>query len=554
MADRRARRDEEAPAEAAPADDKILPLRERPADTARARQPAATPAPTATAEPAAAAPARKSGGAGCCSPSAPSSRSIVGLFLYLSGGRYVTTDNAYVQADKLNVATDVSGIVAEIAVRENQRVKTAPCSSASTTSRSASRSPAPRRSSAPCATRSRRCRRPIARPSRRSSRRRPTSSSTDDHSSASRAVEARRRRAGRRRPGEARPRRRAGARAGRRAPGRGRARPARRQRRLAPSRIIRAIARRRPTSTRRSATSTARRSPRRCPASWRTSMRCRSASICRPVRRRSASSPPTTSGSTPIRRRPISPSLQPGNTAEVAVDAYPGREWPASVESISPATGAEFSVLPGAERLGQLGEGGAARAGAAEGRGAGGRAAAALGHERRGRRSTPGTSARCTISSRRSRHWVGALSDGRRRRAPPRRAHGLRDAGDDHAGARHHHRQRRPALHAGLALGDPGPDQLGADVLHRRRRDHDAGDRACSPRASAASGCSSSPSPASPAPRCCAASRSPSSRWCCSACCRASSARRSCRCRSPSCSTAIRARSTARRWRCGASA
>ena len=48
---------------------------------------------------------------------------VAGLYFYLSGGRYVSTDNAYVRADKLNVATDVSGIVAAIAVTENQRVE-----------------------------------------------------------------------------------------------------------------------------------------------------------------------------------------------------------------------------------------------------------------------------------------------------------------------------------------------------------------------------------------------------------------------------------------------
>jgi len=45
------------------------------------------------------------------------------LFSYLAGGRYVTTDNAYVQVGKANVSTDVAGNVAEIAVRNNQRVK-----------------------------------------------------------------------------------------------------------------------------------------------------------------------------------------------------------------------------------------------------------------------------------------------------------------------------------------------------------------------------------------------------------------------------------------------
>ena len=41
---------------------------------------------------------------------------------YLQGGRYVSTDNAYVRADMVNIATDVSGIVAETMVHENQAV------------------------------------------------------------------------------------------------------------------------------------------------------------------------------------------------------------------------------------------------------------------------------------------------------------------------------------------------------------------------------------------------------------------------------------------------
>jgi membrane fusion protein (multidrug efflux system) len=38
--------------------------------------------------------------------------------------------------------------------------------------------------------------------------------------------------------------------------------------------------------------------------------------------------------------------LRPGDPAEISVDAYPGTEWKASVATISPATGAQFSVLP----------------------------------------------------------------------------------------------------------------------------------------------------------------------------------------------------------------
>lgn len=46
----------------------------------------------------------------------------VGWF-WLTGGRYVATDNAYVQADMVSVATDVAGLVATVQVRDNQEVK-----------------------------------------------------------------------------------------------------------------------------------------------------------------------------------------------------------------------------------------------------------------------------------------------------------------------------------------------------------------------------------------------------------------------------------------------
>ena len=46
-----------------------------------------------------------------------------GLFAWSAGGRYVSTDNAYVHAGKLTVATDVSGIVANVAVKESQKVE-----------------------------------------------------------------------------------------------------------------------------------------------------------------------------------------------------------------------------------------------------------------------------------------------------------------------------------------------------------------------------------------------------------------------------------------------
>ena len=45
------------------------------------------------------------------------------LVLWLRAGRYASTDNAYVHAAKLMVATDVSGLVSSVEVREGQAVK-----------------------------------------------------------------------------------------------------------------------------------------------------------------------------------------------------------------------------------------------------------------------------------------------------------------------------------------------------------------------------------------------------------------------------------------------
>jgi membrane fusion protein (multidrug efflux system) len=47
---------------------------------------------------------------------------VTGLYFYLTGGRFISTDNAYVRSDITRVSTDVPGRVAEIAVRENEPV------------------------------------------------------------------------------------------------------------------------------------------------------------------------------------------------------------------------------------------------------------------------------------------------------------------------------------------------------------------------------------------------------------------------------------------------
>ena len=48
---------------------------------------------------------------------------LIGTSLYLMGGRYISTDNAYVGAQKVLITPDVSGKIVHIAVHEGQHVK-----------------------------------------------------------------------------------------------------------------------------------------------------------------------------------------------------------------------------------------------------------------------------------------------------------------------------------------------------------------------------------------------------------------------------------------------
>jgi len=47
---------------------------------------------------------------------------IVGGYWYVSGGQVMSTDDAYVNAQKVGISTDVSGIVQEVAVKDNEHV------------------------------------------------------------------------------------------------------------------------------------------------------------------------------------------------------------------------------------------------------------------------------------------------------------------------------------------------------------------------------------------------------------------------------------------------
>ena len=44
-------------------------------------------------------------------------------FFYLTGGRYVGSDDSYVHGNKLMVSTDVSGLIKSVNVKEGQQVK-----------------------------------------------------------------------------------------------------------------------------------------------------------------------------------------------------------------------------------------------------------------------------------------------------------------------------------------------------------------------------------------------------------------------------------------------
>jgi membrane fusion protein (multidrug efflux system) len=48
---------------------------------------------------------------------------VIGGYYYVNGGQTMSTDNAYIQADMVGLTTDVSGIVGKIDVHENEAVK-----------------------------------------------------------------------------------------------------------------------------------------------------------------------------------------------------------------------------------------------------------------------------------------------------------------------------------------------------------------------------------------------------------------------------------------------
>lgn len=53
----------------------------------------------------------------------PLALAAVGAYYWLSGGRYVSTDNAYVQQDKVAISPEIGGKIIDVRVRENLTVK-----------------------------------------------------------------------------------------------------------------------------------------------------------------------------------------------------------------------------------------------------------------------------------------------------------------------------------------------------------------------------------------------------------------------------------------------
>jgi membrane fusion protein (multidrug efflux system) len=53
---------------------------------------------------------------------APALAALLGIAIYLAGGRYISTDNAYVGAQKVLITPDISGKVIHVAIREGQHV------------------------------------------------------------------------------------------------------------------------------------------------------------------------------------------------------------------------------------------------------------------------------------------------------------------------------------------------------------------------------------------------------------------------------------------------
>jgi membrane fusion protein (multidrug efflux system) len=127
--------------------------------------------------------------------------------------------------------------------------------------------------------------------------------------------------------------------------------------------------------------------------------------------------------------------LRPGQPVTIEVDTFPNRSFRGVVAAVSPGTGAQFSILPPQNASGNWVK-----------------VVQRVPVRIRFDQDEDTSLLRAGMSATVSIDTGHRRTVGRRRRATRRRtaraAHDLRDDRDDHAGARHHDRQRRAAVHA----------------------------------------------------------------------------------------------------------
>ena len=92
------------------------------AETGKMKDAEAVPASAAVAAQAAPVPKRRKGRRRMLMAAVPLALVLAGGGYWLTGGRYVTTDNAYVHQPMIPVSADVSGRITEVDVTENQQI------------------------------------------------------------------------------------------------------------------------------------------------------------------------------------------------------------------------------------------------------------------------------------------------------------------------------------------------------------------------------------------------------------------------------------------------
>ncbi len=95
----------------------------KPVEVPTAEAPKSAPAAAAAVAPEAPAKKKRSGRRLAIMLAVPVILAAGGGYFFLTGGRYVETDNAYVKQNKVSVSADVAGRIASVAVKDNQPVK-----------------------------------------------------------------------------------------------------------------------------------------------------------------------------------------------------------------------------------------------------------------------------------------------------------------------------------------------------------------------------------------------------------------------------------------------